>query len=100
MIRTNKVDYLESTIFINPNNKYELLRKVFFKPTNTHQLLHTHTHTHTNLFIIIIHIRVLLSQKLLVSAEYAQNNQSFKKHGIPHFKHYINEIFQKMAVQY
>ena len=39
-INKDKVDYLDTTIYINPNNKYELLTKVFFKPTDTHQLLH------------------------------------------------------------
>ena len=39
-VTINKVDYLDTTIFINSNNKYEQLTEVFFKPTDTHQLLH------------------------------------------------------------
>ena len=28
-------DKMNATIFVNKNNKYELLTKVFFKPTDT-----------------------------------------------------------------
>lgn len=37
------VDYLDTTVFKDPDNPLKLLTKVFFKPTDTHQLLHKHS---------------------------------------------------------
>jgi len=39
-INTDTVDYLDTTIFKNENNNGKLLTRVYFKPTDTHQLLH------------------------------------------------------------
>lgn len=39
-IHEDSVDYLDTTVFKDPDNKHQLLTKVFFKPTDTHQLLH------------------------------------------------------------
>ena len=40
MINENSVDYLDTIIFKNQCNPTRLLTKVYFKPTDHHQLLH------------------------------------------------------------
>ena len=42
MINDNYVDYLDTTIFKNQCDPTRLLAKVYFKPTDHHQLLHVH----------------------------------------------------------
>ena len=39
-LNKQKIDFLDTTIFKDPENENGLLTKVFFKPTDTHQLLH------------------------------------------------------------
>ena len=48
-LNKQKIDFFDTTIFKDAEN--ELLTKVFFKPTDTHQLLHKdsfHLNTHFN----------------------------------------------------
>ena len=76
-INKDKMDCLDTTIFINPNNKYELLTKV----QNNFHLKHA--------------FRSIVSHRLLVACEYDQNNQIVMKHAIPWFKHYAKEDIPK-----
>ena len=39
-VSISSIDYLDTTVFKDPDNGTALLTKVFFKPTDTHQLLH------------------------------------------------------------
>ena len=39
------IDYLDATVFNDPDNNKTLLTKVIFKPTYTHQLLYKHSFT-------------------------------------------------------
>jgi len=39
-LQVNSIDFLDTTVFKNEANNGHLLTKVYFKPTDTHQLLH------------------------------------------------------------
>ena len=39
-VSISSIDYLDTTIFKDPDNNTTLLNKVFFKPMDTYQLLH------------------------------------------------------------
>ena len=39
-VSISSIDYLDTTVFKDPDSSTTLLTKVFFKPTDTHQLLH------------------------------------------------------------
>ena len=39
-VSISSIDYLDKTVFKDSDNSTTLLNKVFFKPTDTHQLLH------------------------------------------------------------
>ena len=39
----DSVNYLDTTVFKDPKNNNTLLTKVFFKPTDIHQMLHKHS---------------------------------------------------------
>ena len=58
-INDNNIDFLDTTIFKNPSNRTSLMSKVYFKPTDTHQLLHKNSFHPKHTFSGIIKSQIL-----------------------------------------
>ena len=70
-IDTHKVDFLDTTVYFHPRGAQNTLRtKVFFKPTDTHALLHKHSYHPKHTFSGIIKSQIIRFTR--ISSTYAQ----------------------------
>jgi len=83
------VNYLNTTIFKDPKNNNTLLTKVFFKPTDIHQMLDKHPfhpkHTYKG----------LLRSQIIRFLEYVLTRGTFITHGVFLFNPSAKELTLK-----
>ena len=79
-ISISSIDYLDTTVFKDPDNSKTLLSKECFKPTDTHQLLHKDSFHPKHTF------KSLIKSQIMRFSEYVSRIRTLKPYGVYFFK--------------